>query len=57
MGNGEADTAIESSSLFFYGLKDEIDCGDVNFRFGALESGRDCVDGVQDEVAEPAEET
>ena len=53
---GEPDPSVEFPAFFFDGLADEGEGGDEGLGFAALEAGGDGVDGVEEEVCDPAEE-
>ena len=53
---GQAYPPIEFPAFFFDGLADEGEGGDQRFGFAALEAGGDGVDGIEEEVCNPAEE-
>ena len=56
MREGETYSSVQFFSLLLNGLPDEGECGYERFGLAALESSGDGVDGVEDDVCEPAEE-
>ena len=56
VGKGQSHSFVKLKALFADGFSDEGESGDEGLGLAAFESGRNGVDGVEDDVGKPAEE-
>lgn len=57
VGESQSDSPVESCAFLFEGLPDKAGSTNFKFLFIALETGGNGVDGVEEDVAQPAEQS